>query len=501
MHTLLPLTSARPERTRRKRFAAVLAAAAIATAGVLGVSAPASAATTLSIKAGSTKVVPIGGSGTVGSASATYTLPKLPASGSGLYASVRVRSNTSGAYVLQSRVYPTGQVQVSLKKSTRANGAEKLTLLGTTKVAPAKASAGSPIAMKLNVDGSKTTTLSGTVTVAGKTQAVSFSDSTSPLTAAGTADATFFVSSSTPALSVNVGSTASSLSNPSAPAPTTPAPAPTTPAPVPTTPAPVSSSADRNASNTGVPKDVTLKVHNGDITINEPNTVIDGLEVRGIITINAPGAVIKNSKIVGTGTARSVGLVNNIVSGASFTVIDSEIAAATEDTLWNGIFGSNFTAIRVNVHRVVDPIRILGSNVTVEDSWLHDTTYWEKDPQRNGTPTHDDTVQIQAGENIRLEGNRMEDAHNAAIMIGQDRSRTTMRNIVVKDNYMQGGACTVNIDYTPTVIKPQLIDNVFGPERTSKPCAVITPHANAPEFSGNIWEATGLPMNTYIVAP
>lgn len=497
MHTLFPPAPLHTNKVRRKRMAAVLAAAAIAVAGVIGVSAPASAAsTTLSVSSGSTKVVAIGGSGTVGSASATYTLPKLPASGSGLYASVRVRSNTSGAYVLQSRVYPSGDVQVSLKKSTRTNGVESLKLLGTTKVVPAKAAAGAPIAMKLSANGSTTTSLSGTVTVAGKTQSVAFSDSTSPLTSTGTADATFFVASSTPALSVRVDSTSSSLSVPS----TAPAPAPTAPAPAPTTPA-VSSSADRNASNTGVPQGVVLKVHNGDITINEPNTVIDGLEVRGIITINAPGAVIKNSKIVGTGTARSVGLVNNVVSGAQFSVIDSEIAAATEDTLWNGIFGSNFTATRVNVHRVVDPIRILGSNVTVKDSWLHDTTYSETDPQRNGTPTHDDTVQIQAGENIRLEGNRMEDAHNAAIMIGQDRSRTTMQNIVVKNNYMQGGACTVNIDYTPTVIKPQLIDNVFGPERTSKPCAVITPHANAPVFSGNIWEATGLTMNTYIVAP
>ena len=50
-------------------------------------------------------------------------------------------------------------------------------------------------------------------------------------------------------------------------------------------------------------------------------------------------------------------------------------------------------------------------------------------------------------------------------------------------------------------IKPSLVDNVFGPKRTSAPCAVIAPHANAPVFSGNIWEATGKPMNTYIVAP
>lgn len=244
-----------------------------------------------------------------------------------------------------------------------------------------------------------------------------------------------------------------------------------------------------------------LKVHVGDIVITQPNTVIDGLEVRGTITINAPGAIIKNSRIIGGAKAQSTGLVNNVVSGASFTIIDSEIAAATEDTLWNGIYGSNFTAERVNVHRVVDPVRVLGGNVVVRDSWLHDNTYLVADPLRGGTPTHDDSIQIQAGSGILIEGNRLEDAHNAGIQITQDASRTTLSNIVIRENFLQGGACTVNIARTPSQINPVLNSNVFGPERTSKPCAVIAPSVNAPKLTGNVWSATGGVMNTYILVP
>ena len=250
-----------------------------------------------------------------------------------------------------------------------------------------------------------------------------------------------------------------------------------------------------------MPKGVVLKVHEGDIVITQPNTVIDGLEVRGTITVNAPGAIIKNSRIIGGAKASSTGLVNNVVSGAKFTIIDSELAAATENTLWNGIFGSNFTAERVNVHRVVDPVRVLGGNVVVRDSWLHDNTYLEADPLRGGTPTHDDSIQIQAGAGILIEGNRLEDAHNAGIQITQDVSRATLSNIVIRDNYLQGGACTVNIARTPSTINPALTGNVFGPERRSKPCAVIAPAVNAPKLTGNLWGATGALMNSYIPLP
>jgi hypothetical protein len=521
-------------KTRRNRLAAGLAAAALALTGVVGASAAAVAAPqTVSLKPGSTVSVPLGGQGTVGSAALTYTLPSLPVSGSGVYTSLRVRSNTAGAYLLQSRVYPGGAVQVSLKKSTLSSGKETLTPIGSARLASSKVKAGGPITMKLAVAGTSATSLTGSVTAGGATTTVKATDSSAPLTRAGTALSTFYVATSTPAMTATVTPGAVSLSTPapaqpapapsapaptqpapaptqpapapSAPAPTQPAPAPSAPAPAPSTPAPAPNPpADQpstgfpDASNTGVPQGVVLKVHNGDITINQPNTVIDGLEVRGIITVNAPGAVIKNSKIVGTSTPRSVGLVNNVASGASFTIIDSEIAAATENTMWNGIFGSNFTAERVDIHRVVDPVRILDSNVTVKNSWLHDSTYSATDALRNGTPTHDDSVQIQAGTNILLENNRMEDAHNAAIMIGQDKSRTPLSNIVIRGNYLQGGSCTVNIDRTPSVVKPSLLDNVFGPERTSKPCAVIAPAANAPILSGNVWEETGKPMSTYV---
>ena len=242
---------------------------------------------------------------------------------------------------------------------------------------------------------------------------------------------------------------------------------------------------------------MTLKVHEGDITVTKANTVIEGLLVKGTVTIKASGVVIKNSKIIGGKKPSSLGLVNNFHTNSSFKIIDSELYAAHPSTGWNGVFGSNFTLERVNIHTVVDPVRILGSNVVVRDSWLHDSTYLKVDPMRNNEATHDDSIQIQAGTSILIEGNRIEDAHNAGIQITQDKSRTKLGSVTVRKNYLQGGACTVNVAKTPSTFPLSIAGNVFGPERKHAKCNVIAPTTNRPSMSGNTWGETGVSANVF----
>ena len=534
-------TQLRRSATRRRRtrlgiaFAAVLAVlvtTGVATSAVAG-------ETQVSVRPGSTSVVALGGSGSDGSATLTYSLNSLPTRGSGVYTSVQLRSSSRGAYVVQSRIYPTGMLQVTIKRVSQSGKSSTITALTPAASVRTKVKAKQKIALTLKVSGDQSIALSGTVTFGGTTTTVRTVDATAKrLRGIGTAVSTFYTAKSSPAVTSTIVNRSVSLTTPPTTTPTpsatpTPSPGPVAPTPTPppppsatappkppTTPTPTPSPSSApptippttppatgsgsgagfpNASTTGVPAGVKLTRYDGDIVITKPNTVIDGLEVHGTITVNAPGAVIKNSKIVGGSTPASTGLVNNVVSGASFTIKDSELVAATPSTLWNGVFGSNFTAERVNVHGVVDPMRVLGGNVVIRDSWLHDTTYSKTDPLRNGTPTHDDTIQIQAGSGILIEGNRLEDAHNAGVMISQDASRSTLSDIVIRDNYLQGGACTINIAATPKTIRPQVTANVFGPQRIYATCAITAPTANAPSLSGNTWGATGLALTSFIV--
>ncbi|MET1015349.1 MAG: right-handed parallel beta-helix repeat-containing protein [Leifsonia flava] len=245
-----------------------------------------------------------------------------------------------------------------------------------------------------------------------------------------------------------------------------------------------------NSATTGIPAGKTFKkVHNGNLVIKYANTVIDGWDIRGTVRIDAPGAIIKNSRITGGANPGTAGLVQNVASGAQFTIVDSEIYATTQTPYANGIFGSNFTAKRNDIHHVVDPIRVLNSNTYIYDNWLHDNLHFTSDPVQNGGPSHDDSIQIQGGKNHNISGNRISGSHNAAIQIVQDKSRPRVEGILLSKNYLDGGGCTLNVapGYFTRI---NITGNVFGPNRVHKGCGIITGNNTLPAMTSNIWDAT-----------
>ncbi|MEV7631672.1 hypothetical protein AB0N64_04585 [Microbacterium sp. NPDC089318] len=453
----------------------------------------AGAATSIITKPGSVVTVPLASSAPVDvQAAAVTSFASLPTSGSGVYTAVQVRSGASGSYSAQARTYPDGRVQLSIKRTNGTGSTATQATLSSYSLMPAAIHAGENLTLKLTATGTSTVSLSATAQVGTSSPRIlSAKDSSSArIAAGGAAQLTFY----TPTTTAPVGATL--VSSRVAAATTIKDDTSTSTPTSPTVSAPTTS-AYPTADTTGVPKGVTLKVHEGDLVVKQANAVVDGLEVRGIIKIEAPGVLIKNSRIIGGAEARSIGLVSNVNSKQPFTIRDSEIYAATENPAWNGIVGSNFTAERMNIHHVVDPVRVLGDNVTVRSSWLHHNSHWEKDPLRNGTPSHDDSVQIEGGASILLEGNRMEDANNAAVQITQNSSIAKLGLIEIRDNFLQGGGCTVNVGSTATGNRPVIADNAFGPERIHAGCAIVAP--TAPVLSGNTWSETGKAIAGYTV--
>ena len=506
--------------TKKLTLATLLAASiAVAPIAALTIVAPASATT---VSTSSTTLNPGGsylkradGSWTNGAATLSTKFAAVPASGGGLYTGVRVRESEGSYYLVHTRTYPDGNVQASIRRIVKSNGTSTETMLTARKVVGKKAAAGSAFSIKLQADGTDSVKLRATVTVGGTPLVLTATDSSSSaVDRAGTAAGWAYLSRSTPRIAIapaEVQSTPATVIPAPAPEPTpTPAPTPTptptpTPEPTPTptpepppTPAPTPSNPSPapgehpSAETTGVPAGTKLTVHQGDLTVTTPGAVIDGVEVHGVLTVKAANVVIKNSRILGRASDNHIGLVNNIVSGAPFTIQDSEITASSPSAWQNGIFGSRFTAIRVDIHGVVDPIKVIGDDVEVRDSWLHDNLHYEADESPWGTPSHDDSIQIEAGKNISITGNRMEGADNAAIQITQNTSKTPLGNIRISDNSVNDGGCTVNIAKTPASIGDFVVtDNVFGPDRKFAGCGILAPDMNAPQQSGNTWETTG----------
>ena len=286
-----------------------------------------------------------------------------------------------------------------------------------------------------------------------------------------------------------VGSAGQADASPSPDAAQTPGPG--TPATV--DPAPAPAPADHplpgverpGAHNTGVPAGTQLTVHQGDLIISTPGAVVEGLDVRGFVRVTAPGVTIRNSIIRGRATTSPKGLLTVTSESASVTIEDSELVAAQPSAFVDGVRGWNITARRLNVHGVIDGFHIYGNNVTIESSWIHSHLHFEQDPQQNGSPSHDDSVQIQKGSNIRIVGNSVSGAHNSGIQFTQDQG--IVANVTISRNWLDGGGCTINLaekgrgPFQGIVIT----DNTFGRSTSVASCAIIAPDTTTLQATGN----------------
>lgn len=246
------------------------------------------------------------------------------------------------------------------------------------------------------------------------------------------------------------------------------------------------------ASNTGVPAGTKLTVHQGNLVVKTAGTVIDGLDIRGEVEIKANNVKIKRSIIRGGATAtQDRALVMAWWNYTGATIEDSTLVATNRSLLLDGLSGSNFTATRVNVSNVVDPVKVIGSNVTVANSWLHGNVHSDSDPNQKDGRTHDDSIQITSGSAIVIRGNTLEDAHNAAIQINQGASATSA--VTISGNWLSDGVCTLNISQGSG--KPlqaiKVTGNRFGPGSEDRRCPILSPSTSPVQFASNVWDDTG----------
>jgi hypothetical protein len=228
------------------------------------------------------------------------------------------------------------------------------------------------------------------------------------------------------------------------------------------------------AGGVGVPAGTKLKVHDGNLTITTPGTVVDGLDVRGFVRVKAKDVVIKNSIIRGPAEALTgpMALVQSDAGpGTNLLIQDSEIAASHPSRFVDGIVGMGFTLERVDIHTVIDQVKIIGDNVTVDSSRLHGNLFY---PAADGhIESHDDNVQIAVGKNISVVNSTLSGTTNAAVMITQDRGPVT--NFTFDNNMADDGACTINVA-EKAYGAPQgmsITDNVFGTGQRHNRCAVL----------------------------
>lgn len=243
-----------------------------------------------------------------------------------------------------------------------------------------------------------------------------------------------------------------------------------------------------------MPPGTVLRPYYGDLVLTTPGATYDALDIHGFVKVKAPDVTIRRSVVRGGTASANTGLVtDDDVSATGLVVEDSELVPEHPSVWIDGLKGGNLTARRVDVHGTVDLVKVHGDHVLVEDSWLHGTRHYASDPNQRGGPSHNDGVQVLRGEEIVLRGNRIEGAANAAVQVTQDRG--PVRGLVVQDNWLDGGNCTVNLAQKPLDDMADVVveGNRFG-RGSALDCPLLASAGVQLTASGNVHDDDGTPV-------
>ncbi|MDG4784707.1 hypothetical protein O7626_01965 [Micromonospora sp. WMMD1102] len=203
--------------------------------------------------------------------------------------------------------------------------------------------------------------------------------------------------------------------------------------------------------NTGVPASTALRA-SGSLKLTQDGQVVSGLNITGCVTVTAKNVVLRKSRITcgGNYSIRTIDAVNLVVEDVEINGLGKNSAA---------VCCGEYTLRRVDISNVIDGPR-LGSDVVVEDSWIHHLT--------RGPGSHNDTLQTTGASNIVIRGNSLEaynpvtkDPFNACLMIGSTTG-PIVSNLLFEGNYCNGGNYSIGIRTDLNAANIRLSRNVFG---------------------------------------
>jgi hypothetical protein len=235
----------------------------------------------------------------------------------------------------------------------------------------------------------------------------------------------------------------------------------------------------------------TLSVVNGDQTFATSGALITGREFHGFVKVTGANITFRNCVFRG-GVASGNAALLDVEKGTNTVVEDSEFVPAHPAATIDGIWANQASIYRANIHGSVDGVKT-GSNVLIQDSYIHDMSWFANDPNQGGGETHNDGVQSFYGDNgVTLRHNTIDmsttKGANAAF---QDSAGDAH----VEGNWLDGGGCMLNFDdHGPALTSLYVTNNRFGRHSFYKCPILLSTNASLKENSGNIWDDTGTPI-------
>ncbi len=262
-------------------------------------------------------------------------------------------------------------------------------------------------------------------------------------------------------------------------------------------PEPFPASMKPDATNTGVLPGTSLTVVSGNQTYGPSanGQTISGKDFHGFVTVTGANITFVNCIFHGQATSSNHALLDTEDSTGTITVKDSEFVPSNPSATIDDLAMRNTNLWRANVHGGVDGMKA-DSNTLVQDSYIHDTSWFASDPNQGGGATHNDGVQSFLGEsNVTLRHNNIDmststDANSAL--------QSSASNTHVENNWLDGGGCTLNFNHVPPhppLTGIYITGNRFGRHQFYTGCAIlISTQTVLSQNSGNVWDDTGLPI-------
>ena len=215
------------------------------------------------------------------------------------------------------------------------------------------------------------------------------------------------------------------------------------------------------------------------------------MDFRGYVKVTGSNITFKNCIFRG-GTPSGNNALLNTEGGTNTIVEDSEFVPLHPAATIDGVWTKNTKLYRVNIHGSVDGIKA-GSNTLVQDSYIHDMSWFASDPNQGGGATHNDGVQSFADSSgITVRHNNID---MSTTKDGNAAWQDSSPNSVVDNNWLDGGGCTLNFaDQGATLTGLSVTNNRFGRHSEFQCPILLSLGVSLATNSGNVWVDTGTPI-------
>jgi hypothetical protein len=214
-------------------------------------------------------------------------------------------------------------------------------------------------------------------------------------------------------------------------------------------------------------------VPTGSLVITSPGAVIDAMDVRGCVDVRASRVTIRRTRI----RCNSWFPIRQYPQFTGLVVEDTEIDGL-DSSAGVAIGFAHYTVRRAHIHRVADGPR-MGSDTTVEDSYIHDLA-----PCKG---CHNDGIQSTGGERLIIRGNNIQNPMRQTSAIMLSGVSSPVSRVRIEDNLLNGGNYTI---YLRGLSKGDVIvrGNRFG---RAFVYGLLSKESMAkPTWIGNVWNDT-----------